>query len=87
MLRGLGESVSQAYMDMWAAGYHPQVRVAIQQGGVRGHKVELTGSCILRSMHADSRIQIMPRCRPSQEMHNQPVYVAFILIKRRCSHP
>lgn len=31
-------------MNVWAAGNHPQGRVALEQGGVRGHIV----GCILR---------------------------------------
>jgi hypothetical protein len=70
---------------MWAAGNpsHLQGRVALEQGGARGHKVG-TYRFMHTAGHAHSVIRMkMPRFRHSQEVQKQLVYVAFILIRRR----
>ena len=72
-------------MNIWAAGYHPQVRVAPQTGrSVRGHEVG-TDRFMYAAGHAHGLAHsvIMTRCKLSQEVHKQPVYVAFTLIRRR----
>jgi len=84
VLRRLGASASQASMNMWASANHPRGRVALEQCGVRGHKVG-TSRFRYTAGHVHRLVirMRMPRCRPSKEVQKQLVYVACIPIRRR----
>lgn len=86
MLRCLGASASQSiyeHVGLWAAGYQPPVRVALEHGAVRGHKVGTYRFMYTAQTRKSQNIVIMPRFRSSQDVYKQPVYVAFILIRRK----